>query len=707
MKMKLSFYSIFILLLINTPTVHSQDFFNPYQNYGGQQIQDFTIPWYSDYTRSTSPSYNGEYEIMLEGVVMPWANTNYFYPAGINFNNFSLTYSIEVVSFPFVNECAFDVNGCGQPANRELTVPDDSRYNGSNTWSYTPITNYATDLIRISDKTMNWNSPMTAAFSNQSFPDALVSCTFMRSTGIGDPHTVYPHTVLKHTVYLHCGQQSSSPIISSFSWYYDLTRGRTREYPYYYGSLPVTTNTEHYDLLLRPEIISDGYYDQAAYSLCYFSRPKVGETCNTDPDYEGCPINFTPFDPAIDDNCLYIPSTNNAEYGGAYNGGGAYISPVLPDYSYTASGAPRNHRGTTLAGYSSDDGTLVSSATPFVHHYTIDKNINLRKINADEEIIYNPSEVSVTASNLVFPSPYTFKTIRAIYPFSAELHADNSASNGGPYTDLSRVPVTTDLYNDWHVSDYNGNDHRYASIYRLESGSKIHIEPCVKIFDATFQVKPNSELYFEHYSTNLNHERYLIDFAGGIVRERDPQWLFQNTTETRKILLYESEGNIQAGNNVDPNSSSGNYEVTQNAQVGMYANDFVEFEPGFKAETNGFFESSVYPIAIQPCTPSTHRMRRNEEVTATTAARENKITCTPNPTSGQVTFIFTNKSESKIELSIFDSFGKLVGSVESLGYVPAGSFSHTLNTDGFANGIYIVVMSGNSFLASSRFVVSK
>ncbi|MBL7928585.1 MAG: hypothetical protein JNL47_03785, partial [Bacteroidia bacterium] len=83
----------------------------------------------------------------------------------------------------------------------------------------------------------------------------------------------------------------------------------------------------------------------------------------------------------------------------------------------------------------------------------------------------------ITADNLIFPSYYTFKTIRGVYPTEAEVMADYTPENGCQnISDLRQVPVRTDLRTD--VAGFPNNpavvDHSvFASIYYLEPGSKL------------------------------------------------------------------------------------------------------------------------------------------------------------------------------------------------------------------------------------------
>ncbi|MBL0053652.1 MAG: hypothetical protein IPP29_20225 [Bacteroidetes bacterium] len=93
------------------------------------------------------------------------------------------------------------------------------------------------------------------------------------------------------------------------------------------------------------------------------------------------------------------------------------------------------------------------------------------------------------------------------------------------------MPVRTDLRSE------NANDPQdpntpwhsvYSSRYYLKTGSKLTIEPCVNIFDATFDVEEGATLLFEMQQYNLGFEhknlnqtqnlgRYKIKGLGGAI----------------------------------------------------------------------------------------------------------------------------------------------------------------------------------------------
>lgn len=262
-----------------------------------------------------------------------------------------------------------------------------------------------------------------------------------------------------------------------------------------------------------------------------------------------------------------------------------YLHPA--PYSITGFDV-RNNNGQNSVGYNFD-GTLIGGIS---HTYVIDKNIDLTIINPEEKIIYNPSEVEITADDLIFPSSYTFKTIRGIYPTAAEVNAANTAANGGPYTDLRQVPVPTDLRNSLYPTQPNK-----ASIYTLKSGSKLTIRPCVTIYDATFIVETGAILI---YDPSLTYGRYEIVNNGGTVSIEAFNLLFQNQIITA-TKIYEAKNSIVAGTNVNPNKPVGPFIVGVGGDVTLKAEKSISLKPGFSAKSGSKFHAFIGTVDKPSC----------------------------------------------------------------------------------------------------------
>ncbi len=141
--MKSEFIVFMAMLILKINVSKSQDLINTYVLY--KDVSNSTnLPDYPSIVSIGNPLYvqtdqapyilshnqtyyNGEYEISME--------ENYWY----NFINNTLpvnqcsssgvlnfSYRLALVSFPFVNECAFINNACSQTQVRELTMPNES-----------------------------------------------------------------------------------------------------------------------------------------------------------------------------------------------------------------------------------------------------------------------------------------------------------------------------------------------------------------------------------------------------------------------------------------------------------------------------------------------------------------------------------------------------------------------------------------------------
>lgn len=728
---------ITFILLFNS-ICNSQDIINSYIDYEGQPINNLTINNYS--SNSSSGSYNGEYEILLDQ--FPWGNQGFIEGSltnpALNLDNFALSYQIEIVSFPFAIDCAFasDLNlsgGCRGMINRVFTLPEDAYYNIQDfVWNYPdPISGPNNS---ISNKLYNktpmkpFQRSLVHTISDPSFNNSLVSLAFGAVSGASIPHTVLPHSIFKHTINIHCGIDINlSPIISSFSFYVDLTRGRMREYPFRDNTTVSGINIVDHDLLIRPQLIltSTGNYELNSKSNCNYSRTLIGGKCFdgiTIDDLEGVTINYTPFDPSSDDFCASIPTLQNVGYGDSfyttsYPSGKMHGLP-LADHALIAYTSIRNFDGTTLAGYKITNGlSAMEKLVPnnsIVHQYTIDKNINLEWINPVEKIIYNPSEVNITTNNLYFPPNYTFKTIRATFPFESEVvEAESDPKNGGPFTDPTKqdVPVKTDLVKEFHVSsvyDPTNTDSKFASLYHLMNGSKLTVGPCVKIFDATFEVNSGSEIEFENWSTNqINIDRYQLLFNGGTISKRNESYFFQNRAETLKILKWKANDFITAGEDVDPDPSSivGQYSIEAGSEVSFIAGNSIDLMPGFEVKSTGDFFASIEAVAVPACPP----FKKGRNILRNQIGSQNSseivyFTCSPNPTSLKTYFMFELNRKSKVTIKIFNSQGVEVSDVSNDKFLPEGKYSNMFNVENLSAGLYLARLQTELSESTVRFI---
>lgn len=679
--------SIFSNLFIN-----AQDVVNPYNNYNGQPMPNYSIPisvypFYYNFTTDlsgqySSTNYNGEY--MIQFNLLWWFNK---YPLGGNFKDlYSKSYKVEVVSFPFVMNCAY-TTGCadGSTTTRNLEMPNYALSNeqwGANVWRKREnlTTNISNSLGEASDL-------ITLQFHNN---------TALPTTG----QPFYPHTVHKFTLYLHCGTSINDPVGDSLIFLYDLTRGRMREYPFItQNSLGIGGSTD-WDIVFRPRLVFKDFGLGHSY----------GENTNSDIYINGKTINYFPFNNGND--CDFV--LNNDFFFDASNS--AFLVTPPASYCLTSFLIYTQYGYSYLAGYKADplNSNLLSIRQGIKHTYSIQNNIDLTEINPSERIIYNPSEVNITASNLIFPSEYIFKTICGVYPTESEVNADNVTENGGPFSDLRDVPVTTDLSSE-NASD-PVNDPVYASRYYMKNGSKLTIQSCARLFDVAFDVEQGSTMIIEDYSQMIGQEdkssnpgRYKIRGLGGaMLRNTAPVQYVQNGNITQTYpLYYTATDKIIAGAEVDTDldAITGDYVLQPYADVTFHANHIIRLKPGFRAKSGSRFTArcdnnvTQFPICISSNRfMSPGAIHENDPSPSGTPT----LQLYPNPTTGALNFARENSEAQPGKVEVFDGRGKLIlEQIYSVSPLPQLDLSEQ------SDGIYLVKVTQGNSSRSAKVVLNR
>ena len=514
-----------------------------------------------------------------------------------------------------------------------------------------------------------------------------------------------PHTIIKHTIYAHCGYTlvpPYGPIISSVTWYYDNTRGTMNKYPF--CSTNCLLNSKLWDICFIPELLilhsqfhpyNFSQNDQllASTTLDYFPYNEI-------PQVSPCSSS----NPSIPTNSTFYFNNSQTTYD--------YLFP--PPYSLLSAPA-RTDRGYVPAGYD-QTGSSVTAIGGIKHHYIIDQDIILDIINPIDRIIFNPSDVTITASDLHFPSGYTFKTIRGVYPSVAEVTRDNTGDNGGTYTDIRKVPVITDLRCEDPLFPHDPavlDDAKYSSLYRLASGSKLTIDPCVTVYDAAFILDVGSTLDFANYNSFRGLPRIAIDRNGGRLIKRfvptniDQTLYLQNETKTaNKPDSYFIEGKIEAGKNVDATQPPGNYIVDADAGLELVASEYIAFKDGFSSKANSNLSARIdNTLSIPQCriANSGNRMALNTNSSQQHAATiQEKNTCNisvyPSIFSSNVTVDFPVSTGIK-KLVIYDALGKIVYHANS------DNFTSPIELSQLNDGIYFVKIESESCNSFSKTII--
>lgn len=697
---KLKFIMILFLQLSLVVETYSQNVINPYQNIIGTSIpisdwDAYLQSWSNTYNPFPSighaPPFSGEYQILLDNN-FPWMQF-------INNGSITVTYQMEVVSFPFTVPCATTASGCSYnpvnpPIQRDLFLPTDPYDPNNRQWGQ--ISNMLPDFLPLdwSNVGSNRQTLISDAFVNN---HPYISTTNAK---------LLPHTIIKHTINAYCSGTLSpfSTLLSTVSWYYDNTRGRMRNYPFCTSNC--TNSSAAWDICFLPSIITDhNNFNPYSYNLNnqlfvdgiinYFLYSEI-------PNPSNC-TNVGTALPAPIDNFRSTQSTFN------------FIYP--PPYSLLSAPA-LNSTGTGLAGYETSFNATTNSLNGYQQHYYIDTDFELTDINPIDRVIFNPSDVTITASDLHFPSGYTFKTIRGVYPSVAEVTRDDTPENGGPFIDPRQVPVITDLRCEDPLFPHDPavlDDAKYSSLYRLASGSKLTIDPCVTVYDAAFILNAGSTLDFSNYNSFRGMPRIAIDRNGGrLIRRFVPNNATQTLylqNETRPVNEpngYFIEGKIEAGKNVDATQPPGNYIVDANAGLELVASEYIAFKEGFSSKANSNLVARIdNTISIPQCrianSGSGNRMSLNsnssqQQNLSTQEKNKCDILIYPSIFNSNITIDFPTSTGIK-KLVIFDALGKIVYHLSS------EDFSAPIELSQLNEGIYFVKIDSESCNSFSKTIV--
>lgn len=701
---------------------------NPVSPIVNNQNPSYPFQYNTQFPNNPTPTgaYDGEYEIYFPKFF--WYNWLVQAPGSGGADYVSLSYQYEIVSFPFTLNCAFTPACCGfncsptPPANytddRKLFMPDATAiYNSTyETWTY-PIHPNAilygkTPLRKVLE---NFTSGGIAGSGNQNPGHTLISKSFFNTSPPDFDSYVrelLPHSVIKHTINFHCDTQISSSVVASLSWITDNTRGRMRYYPFSNSNCDQSSPNALYDMVFMPELLLNDAFEHYTVPPSDIILPGNG-TLNYFPFNEisanGCissVLNF-PTDP-VNNYFFYAPSSDNS-FDYIYPSPGSLVTAPL-----------RQYQGTSLAGYSSSNNFLTSLNTNsnLRHQYNIDRNLDLTILNSTDKVIYNPSEVTITADNLIFPSGYTFKTIRGIYPSEVDAIAENLSTNGGPWDDLRQVPARTDVRSENPADPHSAsdNDAVYASRYYLQNGSKITVQECTRIFDATFDVQQGATLIFDDHNQMLGLEdkssnvgRYKIHGLGGaVLRNQDAIQYVQNgvITQTQQ-LHYHATDQLVSGYDVDPDTDQpdGEYEIEANGDVVFTAINEVHLADGFHAKENSTFHAYIDPVINANICPAWNA--GNQRMAHSPSVQKHhmgdavgSLMITPNPGNGEFRVYNVLRPLAASTLTVSDVMGHEVFAANN-----ATGGGYEINLKGKPAGIYFVKLSEGNRVFTKKLVL--
>gem|GEM_PF-6285028 len=304
-----------------------------------------------------------------------------------------------------------------------------------------------------------------------------------------------PHTILKMGLYAYCSEQMG--YVDSTFFYIDLTRNRMNYYPFININFDTGGTKSHlnYDVTVQSRMNWTSDYSEGSNNLGT--------------------INYWPLNTDLNDYCEY--NTYLPEPFDSSANPDNYIHPS--PYSL-ATWDMLNHSGSIPAGYVKEEDSLVYQGG-IKHTYIVDTFIDLTTINSSDRTIFNPSETIIEADSMVFPSGYTFRTVRGLYPSKEEI--DNSPiceDEDDPYKKL----VPTDLD---------------TSKYNIEG--TLYIQPCTYIYDAKFIVDTGGKLY---YTPDYTYGNFTIEDNGGQIIEEESETTYCNNCGCVKEYYGDGIGNI-------------------------------------------------------------------------------------------------------------------------------------------------------------------
>jgi hypothetical protein len=670
---------LIVLGLIAITTLMAQDIINPY------------LPDYDDYYGKDKPTYSNSSMTWFYDSEKPdftyWGEYQTFDKL-LNWNSsYAQSIKLEVVSFPMTNDCWSVFGGCTdenpnnpQPTHRKLNIIHDNLINEK--W----------DLLHRSFE------------GNSSARIALISQRYASGDNIGPERKPFPHTVIKHTLNYHCGSSIQDDIIVSLSWVYDNTRGRMRYYPFQSRTHNIIGQSPAYDIAFFPEVLFD-------YNIVYDYNQIENKSWIDDGT-----LNYFPYSEILPTPCnqLLYPYPSSYYYDNGYD-----IFPTPPPFSILGNTSARSAKGKMIAGYNLSSSGILDYAdnTSFKegikHEYLADFNFNVSEINPNEKLIYNPSELDITATDFIFPAEYTFKTIRGVYPVLSEVALSIGAE--GNYHDLRDVPVYTDLTGE-DVNDATNDNPPRAAKYYIKSGGKLTIEPCVTIYDATFLIESGGTLVFqdrestygrfEIFEEAINGTHTFIDQQGNV---NTYNLIDQQGMVTRPVslvpqgntFLYESNDLIESGTAQQlPVNLNLPVIIAPETHVVFVAENEIKLTPGFHAKADHSPSGqSVFHALIWPshCAGSGNRMMASNNNSQSNYQPQKFLYPTNpvlqlNPSRNNSRLHFSVIEDSKVSVKLYNAMGQLVNTPLNGSVKEKGNHIVEIRTEGLQPGIYLCTL---------------
>ena len=240
----------------------------------------------------------------------------------------------------------------------------------------------------------------------------------------------------------------------------------------------------------------------------------------------------------------------------------------------------------TPGNYNNNGYTINNVFYGMKNNYVINENIDLTSYNTSEKIIYNPIEANITASNLIFPSGYEFRTVLGNAPGQHNFPTPGEVTNSDPtnfYYDQRDIPVESRLNSAPGVYD--------GSKYYIKNGATLTIQNCVGLYDTQIIVEAGGTL---NYNSTKIFGRYLITNSGGTINSNNNSGACdKNDAYCKNFFLQEKivypVGSFHAFNN--QSYTVAKQIIIENGAIVQYNNCTIKFgdiETGGGSNHNGF-----------------------------------------------------------------------------------------------------------------------
>lgn len=150
---------------------------------------------------------------------------------------------------------------------------------------------------------------------------------------------------------------------------------------------------------------------------------------------------------------------------------------------------------------------------------------------------------------------------------------------------------------------------------------------------------------------------------------------------------------IQAVNSI---SSTEKISGVGNPGVIYHAGKSVTLLPGFEVATGSRFEAYIegcYIPSLKPAPPQQKWSNPNTQQSVNSSSNHFEMVCFPNPSDGNTSIQYTLREEQKVQINIFNSYGKVVDRWRAPQTIAPGV--HQLNWDAshFKSGVYLAILS--------------